>query len=142
MKIVDIADEIYRDLSEPTDLSIAKIAFWLRANIGQLNTLLNIAISEDADMEFDPELIDEEKDILKQLYLIRYYNKKATENLGSSAYQWTEVSEGDTRIKRASKTDVAKTYLVLKNDAEIEKNRLAALYRANRAVPHVINSNC
>ena len=33
MKVVDIADEVYRELGSPTDLSIPAIAFWLRTNI-------------------------------------------------------------------------------------------------------------
>ena len=41
MKIVDIADEIYRELGEPTDNSIPPIAFWIRTNLGTLNNYLN-----------------------------------------------------------------------------------------------------
>jgi hypothetical protein len=40
-KIVDVADEIYRELGEPNDLSLSSIAFWLRTNIGDLNILIN-----------------------------------------------------------------------------------------------------
>jgi len=34
MKIVDIADEIYRELAEPSTISIPSIAFWIRSNVG------------------------------------------------------------------------------------------------------------
>ena len=37
MKVVDLADEIYRELGSPSDLSIAPITFWCRTNIGELN---------------------------------------------------------------------------------------------------------
>ena len=30
MKVVDIADEIFRELSEPSTLSIPAIAYWVR----------------------------------------------------------------------------------------------------------------
>ena len=40
-KIVDIADEVYRELGEPADISIASVAYWLRTNLGRLNVLLN-----------------------------------------------------------------------------------------------------
>ena len=43
MKVVDIADEVYRELGSPTDLSIPAIAFWLRTNIGSLNNHINTA---------------------------------------------------------------------------------------------------
>ena len=41
MKIVDIADEIYRELGEPSTISIPAIAFWIRSNVGELNNRLN-----------------------------------------------------------------------------------------------------
>ena len=41
MKIVDIADEIYRELSEPSTISIPSIAFWIRSNVGELNNRIN-----------------------------------------------------------------------------------------------------
>jgi len=41
MKIVDIADEIYRELSEPATISIPSIAFWIRSNVGELNNRIN-----------------------------------------------------------------------------------------------------
>ena len=41
VKIVSIADEAYRELASPSDLSIAAISFWLRTNLGQLNNLID-----------------------------------------------------------------------------------------------------
>jgi hypothetical protein len=41
MKIVDIADEIYRELGEPLTISIPAIAFWIRSNVGELNNRIN-----------------------------------------------------------------------------------------------------
>ena len=41
MKIVDIADEIYRELGEPTTISIPAISFWIRSNVGELNNRIN-----------------------------------------------------------------------------------------------------
>ena len=40
IKVVDIADEIHRELGSPSDLSISAISYWLRTNIGQLNNLI------------------------------------------------------------------------------------------------------
>ena len=45
MKVVDIADEIYRELGEVTSLSIPAIAFWVRTNIGALNSFINTTYS-------------------------------------------------------------------------------------------------
>jgi hypothetical protein len=41
MKIVDIADEIYRELGEPSSISIPAISFWIRSNVGELNNRIN-----------------------------------------------------------------------------------------------------
>ena len=40
-KVVDIADQIHRELGSPTDLGISVIAFWVRTNIGGLNNMIN-----------------------------------------------------------------------------------------------------
>ena len=41
MKIVDIADELYRELAEPSSISIPAISFWIRSNVGELNNRIN-----------------------------------------------------------------------------------------------------
>ena len=35
MKVVDIADELYREIGEPSTYSIASISYWVRYNIGR-----------------------------------------------------------------------------------------------------------
>ena len=45
MKIVEIADEIFRELGEPCTLSIPAIAYWLRSNVGELNNLIYTSYS-------------------------------------------------------------------------------------------------
>lgn len=40
MKVVDIANEIYLENASPTDTTIPAIAFWIRSNVGKLNTTL------------------------------------------------------------------------------------------------------
>ena len=55
MKVVDIAQEIYFDLNSPTDLSIAPIAFWVRSNVGALNSYL---FSNFIVQESDYEIVD------------------------------------------------------------------------------------
>ena len=75
MKVVDIADEIFRELAEPTNLSIPAISFWLRANIGQLNNYINTEYSIDSsDLEIKDtssvEIGEDEKSVLKKMYFI------------------------------------------------------------------------
>ena len=75
MKIVDIADELYRELESPSSLSIASIAFWLRTNYGKLNTLIDaeFEIVESGDYEMSPTPNEEEKAIFKQLFVLYFF---------------------------------------------------------------------
>ena len=41
MKVVDIADQIYREFSYPKDFDIPYIAFWLQNNVGSLNNQIH-----------------------------------------------------------------------------------------------------
>ena len=53
-KIVDIADEVFRELGEPSTISIPAISFWLRTNITALNSLLNISLTiNETTLELD-----------------------------------------------------------------------------------------
>ena len=56
MKIVDIADEIFRELDQPKDVSVPQIAFWIRVNVGSLNNLINTEYAIDTTtLEISPD---------------------------------------------------------------------------------------
>ena len=87
-KIVDIADELYREMGEPADLSIASIAYWLRSNIGDLNITINKAYTiNETTLEIEVPS-DEvpfgttEKSIFKMLFSIHYYERLLRNALG------------------------------------------------------------
>jgi len=88
-KIVDIADEIYRELGEPSDVSIPSVAFWLRTNLGKLNILINKTYAINTlDLEVDaisPETFTiTEKSIFKKMYNIHYYDRQIINLIGKS----------------------------------------------------------
>lgn len=88
-KIVDIADEIYRELGEPSDVSISSIAFWLRSNLGKLNILLNKNYQINSlNLEVEtitPETFTiTEKAIFKKIYNISYYDRQIVNLIGKS----------------------------------------------------------
>jgi hypothetical protein len=87
--IVDIADEIYRELAEPEDISIPSIGFWLRTNIGKLNIVINKKYTINTlDLEVDAINPDTftltEKAIFKKLYTISYYDRQIVNLIGKS----------------------------------------------------------
>ena len=142
-KIVDIADEIYRELGEPTDLSLSSIAFWLRTNIGDLNILINkkfyitddtleIGIEADSGDEFK----DIEKSIFKMIYSMHYYERLFRNALGAASTDSTiEIDQNGFRAKRVNKNELAKTYSDLRKQIADELQVLTKNYNLNEARP-------
>jgi len=131
MKITPIADEIYRELDEQSDLSIPSIAFWLQTNIGQLNLKTGLSVTVSLG-ELSETLSDEAAAIYKALFKIHYLKRKINQNLGAAAYSSiAEVKEGNRTVKRTNKNDIAKSYLAMKESEERELNRLVAAYKQN-----------
>lgn len=136
MTILALADEIYRELDSPSDLPMASIIYWLQNNIGQLNILIGTSVLYDLDTdEFIDELEVEEANIFKLLYLIKFYSQQIKASLGASAYDWSEVSEGDSRVRRVSKNEVAKTYKQMRDSYDIELMRLVHKYNLRQSAP-------
>ena len=142
-KIVDISDEIYRELGEPSDLSLASIAFWLRTNIGDLNILINkkyyiiestleIGIVEDSGETFT----DLEKSIFKMIYSIHYYERLFRNALGAASTDSTiEIDQNGFRAKRVNKNELAKTYSDLRKQIVSELDILTRNYNLNESQP-------
>jgi hypothetical protein len=140
-KIVDIADEVYRELGEPTDISIASVAFWLRTNIGRLNILINKPYSvnettlEISDTEDDPFGITE-KTIFKLIYISFYYERLFRNALGAaSTDSVTEISQNGFRARKINKNDLAKTYSDLKKQSDQQLKLVLDSYNINDVSP-------
>jgi hypothetical protein len=140
MKVVDIADELFQELDEPSDSSIPAIAYWLRNNIGELNSRLSTTFALDSsEEEFTPTLCEEEKVIFKKLFIVDYYKRQVKKNLGaSSATPVVEITDTGSRIKMVNKNEIAKTYRLLMNDELAELKRHAKLYRIDKSEPRQV----
>jgi hypothetical protein len=142
-KIVDIADEIYRELGEPNDLTLSSIAFWLRTNIGDLNILINkkfyitedtleIGIPENSGDEFK----DIEKSIFKMIYSIHYYERLFRNALGAaSTDSLIEINQNGFSARKINKNELAKTYAQLRKQIADELQILTKNYNLNEARP-------
>ena len=85
MTTTSIADELFRELDEPADCSIPKIAFWLQTNVGQLNLKLGSSITvENGTLSEDLSLAAQA--IFKTLFKIDYLKRQINRNLGAAAY--------------------------------------------------------
>ena len=136
-KIVSIADEIYRELGNPTDLSIASISFWLRTNVGQLNNLINIdATINQTTLELDSELSPEQAVIFKKLYFIHYYDLKVRSSLGAASSDGViEVSSDGARVRKVNKNELTKTWLEARRAERDELDKLINAYRGTASAP-------
>lgn len=141
-KIVDIADELYRELAEPTDLSIASIAFWLRTNLGKLNILLNKNYSiNTTDLEVD-ELNDaftiNEKQIFKKLYLLSYYDRQIA-NLVGKASTVNLVNINPTGINNSDSLEISQNGFTARRTSSTKTSSDAI--RANAQFIRQLGSN-
>jgi len=131
MTTTSIADEIFRELDEPTDCSIPKIAFWLQTNVGTLNLKLGSSVVVNGGVLSD-DLSLAAQAIFKSLFKIDYLKRQINRNLGAAAYSSvSEVKEGNRTVKRTNKNDVAKSYLAAKESEERVLNGLVAAYKQN-----------
>ena len=113
MKVVDISDQIYRELDSPTDLSIPAISFWLRSSVGVLNNYINTKFLVNAVLEIvdsddlTAEISLKEVAILKKMYVVHDYEHKLRSVLGAAALDAViQISDLGTSIRKVNKNEV------------------------------------
>ena len=144
MKVVDIADELFNELGSPTTLSIQAISYWLRSNIGSLSNYLNEDFTLNAtDLDIEKTVNDEkvqidedEKDILKKMYHIHYYDILLRSTLSAAGTaSVVEIQSDDTRVRRINKNELSKTYISLKRLEQDELTKLVNAYKIKKSSP-------
>jgi hypothetical protein len=137
MKIVDMAQEIYFELGQPSDLSVPAISYWLRNNIGILNNRLNKDIViNDSTLELDPNLGEAEKSIYKKIYECYFYDLKIKQTLNSiNNDSLLEVTDGGGTVRRINRNETSKIYLDAKKTALNELTMMITDYNVNDAGP-------
>ncbi len=142
MKVADIANEIYMDLGEPTDLSVSAISYWVRASIGKLNSMIfeNFALNQDFEIvdssNSDAEINIDAVAILKKTYLVHRYSvivRSKLTDLGSDDV--IEVQDQDSKVKRVDKNQLIKTISAEKKQEEDELRYLINAYRTKSTNP-------
>jgi hypothetical protein len=143
VKIVDIADELYREMGEPTDLSIASIAYWLRSNIGDLNITINKTFFiNETTLEIEGSTTSgdtfglAEKSIFKMLFSIHYYERLLRNALGAASTDSViEINQNGFSARKINKNELAKTYAQLRKQINDELITLVQNYNLNEARP-------
>ena len=142
MKVVDIADEIYRELGQPSSLSIPPISFWVRTNLGGLNNLLNtaFAVEEGANLEIKDEggaeITQQEVSIMKLQYLMHYYDGLIRGSLGAASTDAVvELSSDGSRIKKVNKNEQSKVYYTVRTHVFEELRMMIGGYKDKGSAP-------
>jgi hypothetical protein len=144
--ISGLAQVIYDDL-ELGETSILSLSGWLENNIGKLNIMLDECYSSISG-DFDPSFTSEVSGIYQEVYRLHYYKKqiqKAVNGISTkgtgSAVDWVELREGDSLVKRANPSELAKVYASERSAIENNLKRLVSYYHSNRSKPQQIVGN-
>ena len=141
LTLAAIAAEIQNELSEDSSLSVLYLTTWLRDNIGRLNAAIGTSFKIDVDtLEISENLSEDQKVIFKSIYYCQYYSNMANKNLGATGFAWVSIEEGDSKIRRASKTDIAKAFIGMAKDCQENLNKMIFYYKMNKALPSSLSS--
>jgi hypothetical protein len=143
IKIVDVADELYREMGEPSDWTIASIAWWLRANLGDLNISINKRFYIDEttlEILSTPESGDlftsVEKSIFKMLFATHFYERLLRNALGAASTDSViEINQNGFSARKINKNELAKTYAQFRKQINDELQTLIKGYNLNEARP-------
>jgi hypothetical protein len=150
MKVVDISDEIHKELDSPTDLNVPVISFWIRSNIGALNNHLHTTYAlNETSIEIEQvsptdstkvvEIGIEEAAVLKKMYMVHYYDSKIKYNIGAASLDTViEVSDGGSSVRKINKNEVIKSLANLKRQENEELNRLITGFKMSKSEPKQI----
>ena len=147
MKVVDIAEETFRELGDPSTISVPAIATWLRNNIGGLNNALNTEFEIDAtsleiEQEVDKkqvEINEYETFIFKRMYVIHYYELLIRQSAGAASTDTVvEVSQDGMRVRKANKLAVMKELTNTKKEESDALFKAINFYKTNKAKPRQV----
>jgi len=134
--VPSIAQEIYEEMGEPSDFSIAAIAAWVRRNIGGLGNLLNIEfVIDSSTLEISPSLTDVQKYIFKKMYSIYFFDIKI-KSIGSLASaDYTSIKDDFGSVQKLNTNEVLKSFYQIRKQEHEELKSLVDKYNINEASP-------
>jgi len=152
MKVVDIADDIYRELGSPTTLSIPAIAFYIRGSVGALNNYINTVYElNSTSLEIEETVTDNsgttttteigiaESSILKKMYMVHFYDSKIRTNLTAlDSDTIVEVTDQGSSVRKVNKNEVSKTLLSIRNQEYEGLQKLIGQYKISKSTPNQV----
>tara|TARA_Y100001963_G_C6789719_1_gene454812 strand:+ start:2919 stop:3437 length:519 start_codon:yes stop_codon:yes gene_type:complete len=151
MKVVDIADDVYRELGSPTSLSIPAIAFYIRGSVGALNSYINTSFGLNSSLEIEETNTDTsgstntseigiaEAAILKKMYMVHFYDSKIRTNLTAlDSDTIVEVTDQGSSVRKINKNEISKTLLSIRNQEYEGLQKLISQYKISKSAPNQV----
>ena len=134
--VASIAQEIYEEMGEPDDFSIAAIAAWVRRNIGGLNNMLNIDLDVNSTtFEISPNLSDMQKYIFKKMYSVYYFDIKIKSTGSLATTDFITIKDDIGNVQKANKNEVLRNYITVRKQEYQELKDLTSQYKNNSISP-------
>jgi hypothetical protein len=140
---------VYTELDEPENYPIAKISAWFldNANVGKLNNLIGTRISGVAykdqfgvvtGYDLIPNPNNDQLAIYKMMFDFEYFKTQARFATASSLVEgedWVSLGEGDSRVQRVNKNEIAKNYRSLARDIKQDLDKAVKMYLKYNSIP-------
>ena len=124
MKIVDIADEIFRELGNPSTISIPAISFWIRSNVGELNNRINTTFKI---RDTNPDIYELSGSFVSPSYEPQAFNEgTGALGLGVASNDGTSSTPAIVAIQPEETSILKKMYIVHYYDQQIRSTVGAA----------------
>lgn len=134
--ITDLATNIWKDIGEPTSITVSYIQSKLVSEyfIGKLNVAIASSYAI-VNGDIVPALGTTEQAIYGLLYKSDYYSTRISQTLAgySVSTMWVEMADGDGRVRRASPTEFAKVLKELKGQIDGDLRAMVGAYRMNNS---------
>ena len=134
--VTSIAQEIYEEMGEPSDFSIAAIAAWVRRNIGGLGNMINTEFSVDSSsLEITPNLTDAQKYIFKKMYSIYFFDLKIKSTGSLAINDYTSIKDDFGSVQKLNKNEVLKNFYQIRQQEYKELKDFVDKYELNEVSP-------
>ena len=134
--VTSIAQEIYEEMGEPSDFSIAAIAAWVRRNIGGLGNMINTEFSIDNNsLEITPNLTDAQKYIFKKMYSIYFFDLKIKSTGSLAVNDYTSIKDDFGSVQKLNKNEVLKNFYQIRQQEYKELQDSINKYELNEVTP-------
>lgn len=134
--VTSIAQEIYEELGEPSDLSISAIAAWVRRNIGGLGNLINTEFQVNSTtLEINPNLNDAQKYIFKKMYSVYFFDLRIKSTGSLASTDFITIKDDIGSVQKANKNEILKSYISVRKQEYDELQDFVNKYELNEVTP-------